>query len=509
MSARRNQRLRNLLHRRTRGLRLEPLESRTLLSASPTDDSFRLAIFANSTEVDIPAQVGVAANDSTQSLFTLDATGKIYLDTPGSQTLGDFFDIWQNHAGLAGNNADAILSEDQLLGNVETGRKTVQMFVNGQVSTEFEDYAVEDGDQIVLVYGDNPVVSLNTNYGPIVIELFADEARRSRSTTSSTTSTTAITTIRSSTGRSPISCIQGGGFKTRRPPSRHVDQFDRCPDRRGDHQRARHLEPSRERSPWPSWAANPNSATSQFFVNLTNNHATCVPRYAERRLHRLRPGSRHDDGRRDRQFHRSTPRTPRPYNELPLGRRMPAEPTTNSSSFRPSPARARSPARSSSTQTTTALTTAAKTPLAARPSTSTPTTTEFSIPAKPGHSPEPTARTSSRSRPASYVVRSEATPGRTATAPLNPDSYTVAVEIGRENCQLEFRRSRSGRTERDRPAGRLRHRQRRQRQPDPEEQRRPHVDPPVPRQRRHTPEPMSASSTAPRSSAARWPPATP
>ncbi len=37
-----------------------------------------------------------------------------------------------------------------------------------------------------------------------------------------------------------------------------------------------------------------------------------------------------------------------------------------------------------------------------------------------------------------YVVRSELTPGRIATSPVNPDSRTVVVEIGREETGINF-----------------------------------------------------------------------
>ncbi len=271
MSVRRNQRLGRFLHRRNRSLRLEPLESRTLLSATATDDSFRLVIFAESTELEIPAEVGVQSDDSTESMFTLDDSGEICLDASDKLTLGDFFDIWQNSAGLAGNNTDAVLSEDQLLSYVEEGKSTVQMFVNGEVSTELADYTVQDGDEIVLVYGNNPVVSLNTNYGPIVIELFEAD----------TPGTVENFLNYVNDGDYDYSffhrldadfVLQGGGYTTPSTTFTAVTQFD---DVAADD--AITNEPGisnlRGSIAMAKLSGDVDSATSQFFVNLSDDNA--------------------------------------------------------------------------------------------------------------------------------------------------------------------------------------------------------------------------------------------
>lgn len=260
------------IHRRHRGLRLEPLESRTLLSATPTDNSFRLAIYADSTPIEIPAEVGVQADDSTESLFSIDDSGQIYLDTSNGQNLGDFFHIWQNHAGLAGNRADAVLTEDQLLGNIEENAHTVQMFVNGQVSTEFDNYVVQNGDEIVLIYGHNPVLSLNTNYGPIVIELFEDA--------------TPITVnnflnyvndgdyLNAFFHRSVENfVIQGGGYKTDSTRFTDAGPFTDVPAD-APIQNEPGISNLRGTFAMAKRGGDPDSATSQFFVNLTDDHAT-------------------------------------------------------------------------------------------------------------------------------------------------------------------------------------------------------------------------------------------
>lgn len=140
-----------------------------------THDTARLTVSVNGQPVAIPGNVGVYSDGSTALAFTSDSTGEVSIDPASTVTLGDFFDTWRTNAGLAGDNPDAVLGADQLLDNLADATSTVQMFVNGYVSTEFGDYVIQDGDEIVLVYGDNPVVSLNTNFGPIVFELFQEE----------------------------------------------------------------------------------------------------------------------------------------------------------------------------------------------------------------------------------------------------------------------------------------------------------------------------------------------
>ena len=258
-------------HQWREGLHFEPLESRVLLSATPTDDSFRLALYADSTEVEIPAEIGVRADDGTESLFTVDDSGEVYLaqDAP---KLGDFFDIWRDNAGEAGNNPDAHLSENQLLDHTADGTKTVQMFVNGQISTEFEDYVVQDDDQIVLIYGENPVLSLNTNYGPIVIELF--EGATPITVNNFLNYVNDGDYLDSFFHRSVEDfVIQGGGYTTDSTTFTDTDQFTDVPTD-APIQNEPGISNLRGTFAMAKLGGDPNSATSQFFVNLTNDHAT-------------------------------------------------------------------------------------------------------------------------------------------------------------------------------------------------------------------------------------------
>ena len=241
----------------------------------------RLTIFVGGERVPIPANVGVATGGMPLSQVTsVGANGSLRVaaiaDEPLEQvTLGDFFSTWQTNAGQAGNNPDAVLDQDQLLGNFVDSTDTIQMFVDGQVSTELEDYVIEDGDEIILVFGANPVVSLNTNFGPIVMELF--EARTPGTVNNFLNYVNDSDYINSFFHRSdPGFVIQGGGFSTDSTTFTSTAQFSRVP-----------TDPPILNEPGISnlrgtvamakVGMDPNSATSQFFVNLGDNSSLDLP----------------------------------------------------------------------------------------------------------------------------------------------------------------------------------------------------------------------------------------
>ena len=152
--------------------------SRELYSINLTDtggQSARLSIWVDGEEVDIPIDIGVYSDDSTGAVYTANSSGKIVFDGTSGTTLGDFFEIWRTDAGTADNNTSATFDSHELMDYEANSDYTVQMFVNGEVCTDFEDYVLQGDEEIILIYSDNPVVSINTNYGPIVMELFEDE----------------------------------------------------------------------------------------------------------------------------------------------------------------------------------------------------------------------------------------------------------------------------------------------------------------------------------------------
>ena len=195
--------------------------------------------------------------------------------TTGAGTkLGDFFNVWKNNAGLAGNNANAVLSPTQILGNVATSEKTVQMFVNGQIVRSFADYVVQPGDDIVIIYGSNPVIALNTTYGTILMELYEKDAPN--------TVKNFLNYVNDGDYKDTIFhradddwVIQGGGFKTNSTTFTNVSQFTAIPT---DPAIQNEFKLSNVRGT-VAMAKNsdPNSATSQFFVNLSDNTSLDLP----------------------------------------------------------------------------------------------------------------------------------------------------------------------------------------------------------------------------------------
>ncbi len=232
--------------------------------------SARLTIFADGSQVVIPAQVGVQSDGSTAAAYTTDTSGTLALESAGAQTLGDFFDTWRTNAGLAGNDSSAVLSGTQLLDYVADATSAVQMFVNGRISTEFDDYVLQDGDEIVLVYGSNPVVSLNTNFGPIVIELFESETP---GTVENFLNYVNDGDFDDSIFHRSVTdfVIQGGGYTTTSTTFSSTSQFTEVP---ADAAIANEPGISNVRGTvaMAKLSGDPDSATSQFFVNLSDDN---------------------------------------------------------------------------------------------------------------------------------------------------------------------------------------------------------------------------------------------
>jgi ELWxxDGT repeat protein/VCBS repeat-containing protein len=245
--------------------------------AAAGEATARISIWIDGQQVAVPANIG--RNGTTKlSQITTTAANTIRVEPINSETLGevtleDFFDTWRTNAGQAGNNTNARLSDTQLMGSVETSTKTVKMFVNGQLRNDYEDYVVQNGDQIVLVFGSNPVVSINTNLGPIVMELFEQQ--------------TPITVAnfldyindgdyinsffhRAAETQGREFVIQGGGFKTSSTTFSSTAQFTNVPTE-GTIQNEPGISNVRGTVAMAKLGGDPNSATSQFFVNLGDN----------------------------------------------------------------------------------------------------------------------------------------------------------------------------------------------------------------------------------------------
>lgn len=243
--------------------------------------SASLTMFVDSEEVDLDANIGVESDGAMQRAFTTDASGQVMFNVSDPVTLGEFFEIWRTNAGQAGNNPDAVLSSTQLFDNTADAENTVQMFVNGEINRDFENYIVQPGDDIVLVFGSNPVVSMNTNFGSIVLELFPEETpitvdnflnyvNGTTQNGGSYDSTFFHRSAKNSSGEDFV--IQAGGFATPSEIFTDVSQF--LPRIVTDPEITNEPGISNLRGTvaMAKLGGDPNSATSQFFINLNDDN---------------------------------------------------------------------------------------------------------------------------------------------------------------------------------------------------------------------------------------------
>jgi len=154
------------------GLRIESLENRVLLHGG-TDEPHdhdpveghthpQLTIIIDGQQTDIPGDIGLDASGHLGFIHTHVGytSGRLHLEKFNDQwpteplTLGDFFDTWRTNGGLAGDNPDAILSDTQIFNNFVDANNTLRMFVNDIETTQFENYVMHDGDNIVLSFAE-------------------------------------------------------------------------------------------------------------------------------------------------------------------------------------------------------------------------------------------------------------------------------------------------------------------------------------------------------------------
>ncbi len=148
--------------------------------ANPTYDlaSFHihtsLSLYVNGQKIAIPTFGGVSGGDE---IHTHDTTGLIHIHPQTARTsfvkLGEVFDKWK--IAPQNGNPNAVFTDSNLLNNVEDATHRVQMFVNGVHTDAFQNYQVHDGDDIILAYSANPILTVNTNLGRVPVELFADK----------------------------------------------------------------------------------------------------------------------------------------------------------------------------------------------------------------------------------------------------------------------------------------------------------------------------------------------
>ncbi|MBN1910231.1 MAG: tandem-95 repeat protein [Pirellulales bacterium] len=230
--------------------------------------SARLSIWVDGSRVGIGDGIGVYDDSTTADVYTTDQANQLALVDDANPTLGDFFTVWRTAAGPVGNNADATFGIHELMGHESNTEYTVQMFVNGQVCTDFDEYVIQNGDEIVLIYSDNPVVSINTNFGPLVMELYEDDTP--------ITVENFLTYINDGDYLESIFhrsvsnfVIQGGGFTTSSDIFGGTSQFTAIPS---NGQIQLEIEfPNLYGTVAMARTGDPNSATSQFFINMKDN----------------------------------------------------------------------------------------------------------------------------------------------------------------------------------------------------------------------------------------------
>lgn len=236
-----------------------------------------LSIYVDSQLVTIPPDVGNPPTGGAD-IHTHDDTGQVHIHPQAARTefvqLREFFDAW-NANPATGSPSTVQLSDTQIFDNVVDNTNRLQMFVNGiEVAEEFEEYQIHDGDNIVLIYGSNPVISFNTNAGSIPLELLADEAPNTvdnflRYVNGGVDGNGFTGTILHRSEQNFV--IQGGGFV---PTSltttdlaeiqNHIPSFSPIPDERGSGSMSNTFGTV-------AMAKNSFGATSEYFFNFGDN----------------------------------------------------------------------------------------------------------------------------------------------------------------------------------------------------------------------------------------------
>jgi hypothetical protein len=95
----------------------------------------------------VDPNVGISDSmcDGMRGIHTHDDSGTLHIETtsPMEAPLGAFFQIWGKE-----------FSQSRIIDSVADSDNEVVMYVNGALSDEFENYLMQDGDVIEIVYRD-------------------------------------------------------------------------------------------------------------------------------------------------------------------------------------------------------------------------------------------------------------------------------------------------------------------------------------------------------------------
>lgn len=123
----------------------DPTLTTCITDATPLAEHIHphLEVVINGQPVTIPANIGISAT-CQRPVHTHDASGTIHVESPVVYpfTLHDFFLVW----GEPFDNT-------QILQYKVDSSHFLRMTVNGLPNSQFENYVMQDGDQIVITYG--------------------------------------------------------------------------------------------------------------------------------------------------------------------------------------------------------------------------------------------------------------------------------------------------------------------------------------------------------------------
>ncbi|MBC94746.1 MAG: hypothetical protein CMB14_01880 [Euryarchaeota archaeon] len=106
-----------------------------------------LSIVINGEQYPVGPNVGISDStcDGMRGIHTHDDSGTLHIETPSAMEapIGAFFKIWEKE-----------FSESKIIDSLADEDSEIVMYVNGEISDEFENYSIQDGDAIEIVYRD-------------------------------------------------------------------------------------------------------------------------------------------------------------------------------------------------------------------------------------------------------------------------------------------------------------------------------------------------------------------